>query len=188
MRRTMMLTALVSLLTATFVLAGPALAAKTTAITEKGAGTTKSTSEEGCQNGGTCTDELEGELRGTPIDNPRRNSKPKHPAGITGTLSADYSQAVINVGGTFTVPVTGDVKLTDRDGGRLTLEIDGEMTGSTTGGQEATLEGDFEVTNSGGKLRDVRGGSGTILADIVDEGETSTFTSTLEGTLERKGK
>jgi hypothetical protein len=62
------------------------------------------------------------------------------------------------------------------------------MTGSTTGGQEATLEGAFEVTGSGNKLRDVQGGSGIILAEIVDEGETSTFSSTLEGTLERRGK
>jgi hypothetical protein len=182
-----MVTTLVVLFAATFVLAGPALAAKTTTISEKGSGTTEQTTPDGCQFGGTCTDKLEGKISGKPIDNRRKHSTPDRPAGIVGTLSADYSQATFPTPTTFSVPVSGKVKLTDRDGGRLVLSIEGTLTGSTTGGQEATLVGTFTVTNSGGKLRDVRGGSGTVTAEIVDSGEEGTFTAALEGTLKRKG-
>ena len=180
MRRTMMLTALVSLLTATFVLAGPALAAKTTTIHEKGSGTTETVSEEGCQQGGTCTDRIEGSIFGKPVDNRRAKSSDTRRAGITGKLSADYGDRQAD--GTF--PVTGELVLHNRDGGRLELSIEGHLT--IVSNNAATLDSDFNVTGSEGKLGDVRGGSGTMTAQIQDNGDKSTFTSVFDGELQRK--
>jgi hypothetical protein len=145
-----------------------------TNITEDGVGTATQTSAPGCQNGGTCTTEVRGNITGTPIDNPDPTE------GIVGTLSADYSQATTSPDqSTFSVPASGDVTLTDTNGSQLLLSVEGTLSGPTAPGAQLTFTGTFTVTDSTGQLSRVRGGNGNITATLTG----AIFTASLDGTL-----
>jgi hypothetical protein len=189
MRRITILTMLAVSL-ASLTIAGAALAkAEVTNIAQTTSGTTESISEEGCQNGGTCTDRVMGSISGKPVQNPRAESIKGKPAGIVGTVSADYSDPQPGPEpDTFSVPASGKLVLTDVRGandGRLFISIvDGTLIGQNDG-SEATLKATFTIDRGTGKYKGASG-RGRTVADVVDEGETSTFTSTIRGYLRTK--
>jgi hypothetical protein len=148
--------------------AGVAVAAVTD-FRERGEGTAEQTTPEGCQFGGTCTDRVSGSIAGKPVDNPRATTTEAGRAGITGTVSSDFSQAEEGPGGpgTYSVPTSGNIVLTDLDGERLFLDIEGTTTGSNTG-PNASFEGTITVTKGTGKFRNVRGGHGDVEFEVTD--------------------
>ena len=175
--------------TALFVLlvSGVAWAVTFTDITEKGIGTSRQTSEEGCQfSGETCTDRVSGSIVGTPIDNPNtRRTEEEGRAGIAGSVTSDFSDPIVNAeAGTYTVPTTGSVRLNDPEGGRLFLTIKGKTTGELSGGT-ATFEGTYTATGGTGQFRNVVGGRGDVEFEVTDEGKRSTFKAFLDGSLRR---
>lgn len=188
MRKLVLLTLLASMLVA--LTAGVAVAAVTD-FRERGTGTAEQISEEGCQNGGTCTDRVSGSVEGKPVDNPRMNAREGKPAGIMGKVSSDFSRAEQGpTPGTYSVPTSGSVRLADRDGGKIFLEIEGTTTGPQSGPNNATFEGTYTVTEGTGQFGDVKGGSGEAQFELTDPGtgEDSTFVASLDGTLRRSGR
>ena len=70
---------------------GWAWAATVTDITEKGIGTTRQVTPDGCQDGDSCTDRVNGSIVGTPVDNPNlRRTDDDERAGIVGTVTSDF--------------------------------------------------------------------------------------------------
>jgi hypothetical protein len=175
-----------STILAVVLASGWAWAATSTDITEKGVGTTRQTSEEGCQTGGTCTDRVSGSIVGTPIDNPNeRRTEEDGRAGLAGVVTSDYAEADVDPeAGTFTVPTTGNIRLNDAEGGRLFLAIKGKTTGDLTG-DNATFEGTFTATDGTGQFNDVIGGRGDVEFEVTDTGKRSTFKAFLDGSLKR---
>jgi len=171
---------------AVLLLSGAAWAVTITDITEKGVGTSRQTSEEGCQFGGTCTDRVSGSIVGTPIDNSNtRRTDEEGRAGIAGTVTSYFSDPKVDAtAGTYTVPTTGNVRLNDTEGGRLFLTIKGKTTGELSGGT-ATLEGTYIATGGTGQFRNVVGGRGDVEFEVTDEGKRSTFKAFLDGSLRR---
>ena len=174
MRRPLLLLALCMALA--LALATPAMAQTTQPITEEGTGTQELTSQPGCQNGGECTSELEGSVAGDPITNP---DAVEPGAGITATLTADYSQVEQGpTPGTFSVPTTGTATLTDADGSTLSLDVQGTYTGSTAGTGPMTFAGTFTITGGTGRFA---GASGS--GDLTATSQGGTFTAQLDGEL-----
>jgi hypothetical protein len=187
MRKLILLTLLAGTMVA--LTAGVAVAAVTD-FRERGTGTAELISEEGCQNGGTCTDRVSGSVAGKPVDNPRMNASGDRFAGIMGTVSSDFSQATSPTPGTYSVPTTGNIRLADRDGGRIFLEIEGTTTGPQSGPNNATFTGTFTVTKGTGQFSNVKGGSGEAEFQLADPGtgEDSRFVASLDGSLRRSGR
>lgn len=166
---------------------GWAWAKTVTYIAEKGVGTSRQISEEGCQfSGETCTDRVRGSIVGTPIDNPNeRRTDEEEWAGIAGTITTEYSNPRMNTeAGTYTVPTTGNVTLNDLEGGRLFLTIKGKTTGELTG-ESATFKGTFTASRGTGQFRNVIGGRGDVEFEVTDTGKRSTFKAFLDGSLRR---
>lgn len=166
---------------------GWASAATFTDITEKGVGTTRQTSAEGCQlKKEICTDRVSGSIVGTPIDNPNeRRTEEEGRAGLAGVVRSDYAEVEPNLeAGTFTVPTTGDIRLNDAEGGRLFLSIKGKTTGKLTG-ETATFKGTYTATGGTGQFKNVIGGRGSVEFDVTDTGKRSAFKAFLDGSLKR---
>ena len=164
---------------------GWASAATFTDITEKGVGTTRETSEAGCQlRGEICTDRVSGSIVGTLIDNPNeRRTEEEGRAGLAGVVRSDYAEAKIDAE-TFAVPTTGDIRLNDAEGGRLFLRIKGKTTGKATG-ETATFKGTYAATGGTGQFKNVIGGRGSVEFDVTDTGKHSAFKAFLDGSLKR---
>lgn len=164
---------------------GWAWAATSTDITEKGVGTTRQTSAEGCQlKKEICTDRVSGSIIGTPIDNPNERRTEEHGrAGLAGVVHSDYAEAKIGTE-TFSVPTTGSVRLNDSEGGRLFLSIKGRTTGDLSDGT-ATFKGTYTATDGTGQFNNVIGGRGDVEFEVKDDGKRSTFKAFLDGFLKR---